>query len=271
MRLLILLLSLILVAPAWAAPTIIPLEDYLGGQTTIRAQVDGHEGLFLFDTGQGVSSIMPAFAAKIGCKPWGRVTGFRMTGEREDFPRCDGVRFTTQAGDFTAPIAGVFDIDQYLPKDAPVDGSLGLDVFAGRVVTIEPVARRLVIETPESLAVRIKNAREIPARLVRDAEGVALSVDAAVPTPRGYAWMELDTGNGGTLAIATHIAPLLGMERDRKEPQPASFSLGGGIRVSGAARVLDLIMDGNIGNRVLRDYNLTLDLAQGRAWMAPAD
>jgi len=270
MRLLILLLSLIVAAPAKAAPAIIPLEDYLGGQAAIRAQVDGHAGLFLFDTGEGVSSITPAFAAKIGCKPWGRVTGFRMTGERVDFPRCDGVRFTTPAGDFPAPIAGAFDIDQNLPKDAPLDGSLGLDIFAGRIITVEPVARRLVIETPESLAARIRNAREVPARLVRDAEGVALSVDVAVATPRGYAWMELDTGNGGTLAVAAHVAALIAMKPDRKEPQPASFALVGGIPVNGAARVGDLIMDGNIGNRFLRDYNLTLDLARGRVWMAPA-
>jgi hypothetical protein len=42
---------------------------------------------------------------------------------------------------FAAPIAGVFDIVSLLPKDVPaLDGSLGLDIFAGRVLTIEPRA-----------------------------------------------------------------------------------------------------------------------------------
>jgi len=254
-----------------ATPTIIPLESYLGSQTAIRLSVNGHPGLFLFDTGEGVSTITPQFAAVIVCVPWGQVTGFRMSGERLDFPRCDGVHLDAPGARFTAPIAGVFDIMSLLPKDVPVlAGSLGLDVFAGRVITIEPVANRLVIETPGSLALRIRDAREIPVRLVRDAEGVALAVDGAVETPRGMAWMELDTGNGGAIVVGNHIAPLLGLKPDQKEPQPANFVLAGGVPVSGNTRTRDLIMDGNIGNQFLKNWNLTLDLARGRAWLAPA-
>jgi hypothetical protein len=47
--------------------------------------------------------------------------------------------------------------------------------------------------------------------------------------------------------------------------------IAGGIPVTGMARVNEkLVMDGNIGTRFLIDWNLTLDLAQGRAWLAPA-
>jgi hypothetical protein len=120
------------------------------------------------------------------------------------------------------------------------------------------------------LAARIRTAKEIPARIVRDAEGVALAIDGGVQTPRGTAWMELDTGNGGALVVANHIAPLLGLKPDQKEAQPASFNLGGGIAVSGNTRTRDLIMDGNIGNQFLKNWNLTLDLVQGRVWLAPA-
>ena len=267
-------LCLLLAIPpggAVAHPVILPLNDYLAEQKNLRASVNGHEGLFLFDTGEGVSTITPAFAKRIGCEPWGRVTGFRMTGERIDFPRCDNVRFKIAGMHLTAPIAGVFNIMALLPKGVPeLDGSLGLDIFAGRVITIEPLAHRIVIETPQSLAARTRHATEIPARLVRDAEGVALAVDAGVPTPKGLAWMELDTGNGGSLAIGKHLAPLFGLRTDGKMPQTVSFMLAGGIRVSGKVRTLDLIMDGNIGARFLRNWNLTLDLAHGRVWLAPA-
>ena len=47
----------------------IPLEAYLAGQSAVRATVNGQPGLFLFDTGEGVTTISPAFAAKIGCSP----------------------------------------------------------------------------------------------------------------------------------------------------------------------------------------------------------
>ena len=107
---------------------------------------------------------------------------------------------------------------------------------------------------------------------MREAEGIALTVDIAVPTSSGIAWMELDSGNGGANVIGKHLAPLLKLDTSKKEPQPASFTIAGGIPVSGMARVNEtLIMDGNIGTRFLINWDLTLDLNNGRAWLAPAD
>jgi hypothetical protein len=256
----------------FSAPTTIKLEPYLGAQLAIRAEVNGHAGLFLFDTGEGVSTISPEFAKTIGCRPWGRITGFRMTGERLDFLRCDNLKFNTEGEVLTAPIAGVFDIMSLLPADAPhLDGSLGLDVLAGRAITFDESSRLLIIESAASLKTRIRNAnaKEIPVRLVRDAEGIALEIDAAVPTPLGMAWMELDSGNGGTLVIARHVASLFHLDPDKKEPQPVKFEIAAGIPVEGAARTPDMIMDGNIGARFFTKWVLTLDLASGRAWLAP--
>jgi hypothetical protein len=106
---------------------------------------------------------------------------------------------------------------------------------------------------------------------VREAGGVALAVEVAVPTPEGMAWMELDSGNGGATVIGKHLAHLFKLDPGKKEPQPASFKIAGGIPVEGMARVNDtLIMDGNIGTRFLLNWDLTLDLSKGRAWLAPA-
>ena len=83
--------------------------------------------------------------------------------------------------------------------------------------------------------------------------------------------MELDSGNGGATVIGKHLAPLLKLDPSKKDPQPASFQVAGGIPVEGPARVNEtLIMDGNIGTRFLLKWDLTLDLAKGRAWLAPA-
>jgi hypothetical protein len=111
---------------------------------------------------------------------------------------------------------------------SPVDGSLGLDLFAHRTITVIP-RKAILLESPSSYAERIKTARELPIRMVRDVEGIALSVDGAVRTPEGLAWMELDSGNGGSLVIANHIAPLLGLNK----------------------------------------WILTLELEHGRAWLSP--
>jgi hypothetical protein len=252
------------------AQTTIPLTLFMGKIPAFHASVNGHEGFFLFDTGGGTSVVSPEFSRFSGCTPWGQVTGFRMTGERIDFRRCDNAVFDVAGTHLKAPTAGVFDIMTLAPKTTPhLDGSLALDIFAGQVVTLDVSGRTLTIETPESLQARIGNAKEVPARMVRDAEGAALSVDAGVPTAKGMAWMELDSGNDGSFAIGNHIAPLFDLQPDGKEAQPVSFMLGGGIPVKGTARTRNLIMDGNIGEQFFPLWAVTFDLNSGRVWVSP--
>jgi aspartyl protease len=250
------------------------LEPHPGGTAmmTVRAKVRGHEGLFMFDTGGGLSYISPSFAQTVGCKVWGQITGFVLTGQRLDMPRCDGLEFEIQRQHLQAPIAGVFDIMKFMPPNVPkLDGSIGLDVFAGRAITLSLAEKELTLESRASLSLRQKRGKEVPIRLVREAEGIALAVVVGVVTPEGTAWMEIDSGNGGANVIAKHIAPLINVQTGKKEPQPASFSLVGGIPVTGNVRVNEtLIMDGNIGTRFLINWDLTLDLKNGRAWLAPA-
>jgi hypothetical protein len=248
----------------------IPLEPYLRAQAIVHAGVNGQEGTFMFDTGEGVSSFSPAFAAKIGCRPWGRISGFRMSGERLDNAHCDNIAFEMAGRKFPAPVVSTVDIMKFMgPGVPPIDGALGLDLFAGQIITIIP-RRAIIVETPTSFAARIAHAKALPIRLVRDVEGIALSVDGAVATPGGLAWMELDTGNGGSLVVANHIAPLLGLKADTSTPVQAHFALANGIEVSGTTRTRDLIMDGNIGAQFLNSWVLTLDLGNGRAWLSPA-
>src|SRR5262249_33871902 len=155
---------------------------YLRAQAVIHAVVNGKAGTFLFDTGQGVSSFSPRFASEIGCRPWGRISGFRMDGERLDNQHCDNITFDLSGQKLAAPVVSTVDIMKFLGTDAPpVDGSLGLDLFAHRIITIIP-RKAILIESPLSLAKRVRAGRELSIRMVRDVEGVALSVDAAVRT-----------------------------------------------------------------------------------------
>lgn len=249
---------------------VIPLEPYLRAQALVHAVVEGHPGTFMFDTGEGVTSFSPEFAEQIGCHPWGRISGFRMSGERLDNSHCDNISFELAGQKLVAPVVGTVDIMKFLGPDVPhVDGAIGLDLFAGRAITIIP-RKSITLESPATLASRIKNATELPIRMVRDVEGIALSIDGAVRTPQGLAWMELDTGNGGSMVIANHIAPLLGIKTDISAPEPAHFYLGNGIPVEGMARTRDLIMDGNIGAQFLNNWIMTLDLQNGRAWLSKA-
>jgi hypothetical protein len=52
---------------------VIELGTHPGGtyMMTMKATVNGTEGLFMFDTGGGVSYVSPDFAKSVGCTPWG--------------------------------------------------------------------------------------------------------------------------------------------------------------------------------------------------------
>lgn len=251
---------------------VIELVPHPGGtyMMTVHATVNGHPGLFMFDTGGGISYIDPAFAKKIGCEPWGQLSGFVLTGQRLDMPRCESVNYGLAGSTFSATTVGVYDIGQFMPKDAPhVDGSIGLDLFAGRAVTLSLAKKALTVESPDSLRERIKRGHEFEIRLVRELEGLALAVVAAVQTPKGKAWMELDSGNGGANVIGKHLAETFSLASDKKEPQTGHINLTNGQKVEGPFRVNPtLIMDGNIGTRFMIDWDLTIDLAKGRAWLS---
>lgn len=252
---------------------VITLDQYPLGDNllTVHASIRGHAGTFLFDTGEGVSMISPSFAHTIGCTPWGEVSAFRMGGDRVDTPRCDDMPLEMQHQTLHAPSVVVFDIMTFFPPNAPVlDGSLGLDLFAGRPITMELARRTLTVESPASLAARVAHATEVPIRLVRDAQGLALTVDMGVATADGTAWMEIDSGSG-TITVSKAIAAALGLDPESKTAQQVHTTIAGTVPVDGRARVVDrMIMDGNIGVSWLAKWIVTLDLAQGRAWIAPA-
>ncbi len=232
-RLFIALAGLLFISAANAAAqpeAVFKLESYRK-TVALHATVHGHDGLFLLDTAGGLTLLSPAFAAKVGCKPWGRLSGFRMMGDRLDAPRCDDIDFQLGSHTFHAPVTLVFDIAPLVAKDAaPVAGSIALDLFAGKTITVDIPGRQLIVESPASLKARIAHARELPVLLSRELQGRALAASLGVTTSRGKLWFELDTGNGGTLLVARPYAALFGLDPTDKNPQHADFPVAPGLR-----------------------------------------
>jgi hypothetical protein len=257
-------------APRPAA--IIPLELYLGELWSFRAKVPGHDEVFLLDTGGGITVVSPATTKDAGCTPWGQITGFRMRGDRLDTPRCDNVPIDAAGLHLTAPEAAVFDIGKLIKPDAPpLAGSVALDAFAGRIVTLDLAHQRLIVETPASARARTAHAREVRIRLDRDATGAALSPVIAIETKSGLAWYEIDCGSDGTAITGRHLAAALGLDPQKKGGQPFDVTLAGGVPLHTRTRLEDLILDGNLGSPVLKTWVLTMDLGRSRAWIAPAE
>lgn len=258
-------ISLSASAPALGEDTLQlqPLRERL---RTIEVEVNGVTSTFLFDTGGGITTITPAFAERIGCKPWGRTTGHRMFGDRLDMQRCDGAAITAGGLDLGRTTLAVFDPTPLLaPGTAVPEGTLALDVFADKVITLDVAGNRLIVEDESTLPRRIEGATELPVIVTR--EVLAADVYVGWDAPEGRLWFILDSGAGGVLLISKDHAALLGLDPAAEGPQPLRFDLAPGVPVEGPAVTPEMMLYGNLGMPFMKDYVLTIDMPNQRLWV----
>jgi Aspartyl protease len=246
----------------------IKLERFRKALWTVRVTLNGKTGDFLFDTGGGITLVTEQFADGLGCKFWGRVTGYNMFGERSDTAHCDDVAISAGNVGLKRVSIGKFDFGDRFAGDKTPDGILSLDAFDGQAITIDQTAGLLILETPESLAQRTTSIRELPLRLSRECSARCLSVFLGVSTPSGMTWLILDSGAGGVSLIAKDQAHVFGLDPNAKDQQ-LKLDLAPGIVVDSPVLVTDMIMDGNLGQPFLSKHVITLDLNGARAWIAP--
>ena len=248
-------------------PTVLKLEQFRRG-VGVRVEIGGKERLFQFDTGGGNTFMSPEIAKEIACEKGARVVGFRMTGDKLEAPRCDDVPLTIGGHRFTIPTAGVYQVGEFNAKGVTVDGLVALDIFEGRIITMDFAGLKLIVETPQSAARRIAGATELPARLIREMGGYAITIDVQVPSKMGHLGFEIDSGNGGTILVAKPYAAAFGFDPD-KGPRMGSIPIGKGIEASGFIMPAGITLDGNLGMPFLKNYVVTVDLEKGRLWLKP--
>lgn len=234
----------------------------------IEAEIAGKKREYLLDTAAGLTLVSADTAKAAGCTPWGRMTGYQMMGTRLDGPRCNGLPMTIAGVALTPPVTGLIDMGKNNPADAELDGVIGLNLFEGRTVTIDFAAGRLTVESDASRDARAARMTPLPVRISREVGGLALVVLVRVPTEKGSLWMELDSGNGGTILVSQPYAALLGMDPAAQGKQRADFGVTGAIRATtDDAFTPDMIIDGNLGMPFLRNWVVMMDLATSRAWL----
>ncbi|MGH8446507.1 MAG: aspartyl protease family protein [Solimonas sp.] len=280
MRMLPLIPLLLALALGWSSHTqaaeaapraILKLEPY-ANILSVRASVNGHAGRFLLDTGGGLTVLSPGFAGKAGCKPWGRLVGHTMMANRIDMQRCDGLSFDLAGLAVKKATVGILDLGPMLgPGAEPVDGLIALDLFAEQAITFDAGAGQLIVESPASLRARTARAQELPVRFTREMQGLTLSASVELRVADGPLYFEIDTGNGGVaVLVAKPYAALFGLDPEAKGGQHLSRRIAPGIDIeTDAALAPDIILDGNLGLPVLRNWIVTLDLHGGRLWLSP--
>jgi len=248
-------------------PQIIRLQRFRKALWKVHLTVKGKPGDFLLDTGGGVTLLTEEFSKGIDCKFWGRTTGYNMFGKRSDGPHCDNVQI--KAGDvaLTPVNVGKIDFGDQFAGDKNPDGLLSLDAFDGKAITLDQTAATLTVETRASLTKRTKGMKELPVRLSRECSARCLSAFIGVPTPDGMTWLILDSGAGGVSLISKDHARIFGLDPEAKE-QRLKYEVAPGVLVDSPVVVTDMIMDGNLGQPFMSRYVITLDLVNGRLWMA---
>ena len=251
---------------AQSAPVEIAMRPYIATLRTVSVTV-GRETLpFLFDTGGGFTVLTPETARVAGCTPFGRLTGFRSSGERLDLPRCGPVKLVV--GD--VPLVGevaVLDVMRLLEGAPTIGGILSLQSLEGRAFTLDLSGNRLVLETRDSLAARTAGRSPVAVRLSRQAGGAAIDLFLEVSAPGGSLWLELDSGNAGPVLLSPHALTQLGITPKGDEPRRVTLDVRGLGPTAVDAVTKDLIYDGLLNARFLESVVISVDLASGRAWI----
>ena len=247
------------------APIVLALEPYVGRLVTLGGTLGADSLRLLFDTGGGQTLLAPDVAARVPCRPSGRSVGFRMSGERVEWPVCTGVPLDVTGEGPRKVTVGVWDLMAVLPEGLPhLDGLVSLKSFEDRALTLDLARRRVVIETASSLAVRLEGMTPVPIRLATGTSGESLTVFLRARVDgEGEYWLLLDSANLAETLLGRHV-------RADTASFDASIAFSDGLAVRAQARAADIIYDGALSEAALRQLIVTLDLARGAAWISRA-
>jgi hypothetical protein len=235
-------------APLPAAPAEVRLAPYFRELRTVEA-TSGEDTLrLLLDTGGGHTLLTPEAAQRIGCRPFGRNVGHRMSGERVEFQRCSGDSLRLAGQTLGSGSVAVFDLGTVLPPELPkLDGLLALPSFVDLVVTFDMAGDRLILESQESAALRRAEQSTMRPRIASGDDGSSLTILVAAEADPAPVWLWLDNANlVGTLLSPSGARQLGRGEMDLQGGTPLELEMRllGLPSRSTRASVRDIIFDG---------------------------
>jgi len=254
---------------AGEAGKVLALRAYVGQLRTVDVLINGKNARMLFDSGGGITSVTPEFAATIGCRPSGQIVGFRMDGQRAEFRRCGYATMTFGRIQGRLDLA-VFDLGKVLPAGLPhVDGIVGFDAFRGKRVTLLSGLRGIKIERSSSVGPR--GGKEGHMRLANESGGAGLSVFVAAKAVDLDLWLLLDSANLAGIRLHPKAYELLDPGQPSAQPRKLPLGLTGAGWVERTPLVIpDLIYDGALDAEFISGFDVTIDLGTQRIWWAKA-
>jgi hypothetical protein len=259
-----------------AEPIVLMLEPYAGRLRQLQAQIGTDSHPLLFDTGGELTLIDPEIAPLVDCEPYGRLTGFRMSGERVDFQQCGQVQLQFGALTIERDV-GVFELMALLPEGwPPLRGVLSLHTFQDRAITLDLANNQLVLETEQSLRDRVQDMHELRMHIERGVEGRGFNVYLEASALKGSIRLLLDSGNLAGFILAPHSMEQLGIDFRDKYPQTngasedatheVSLDIVGLGPVTTPILIRDITHDGVISAEFMEKLVLTMDFKSNRVW-----
>ena len=248
----------------------IPLTPYIGRLVTVETILGNDTLQLILDTGGGETLIGTHVAKKINCTPSGRKIGFRMNGEQVVFQYCQDITLVLGDVKFHHDEIGVWDIQSVLPENAPpVDGILSLKTLRNQPFTLDLSSKNLMLETPKSLANRIKNMNRLTSRLATGIDGSELDVFLRGKFKK-YGWFLLDSGNLDVLLVSEEFLNKDKMDSNKvSDVNQAEFQLDGLSSHPVRYRTKNIIYDGALSEEIMREYIFTFDLSSNAIWACP--
>lgn len=251
-------------------PVDIPLNPYVSRLVTIDAVANSDTLHLLFDTGGGLTLIGPKIAKRLGCEPSGRSVGFRMTGDHVNYQICSDIVLNIGGIDFRHETIGVWDVNSVLPENLPpLDGILSLKTFSNQPFTLDLSNKRLILESEQSLSERVKNMSRLKSRIATGPDGSELTVFLHGMIKKA-GWFLLDSGNLDVVQVSPHLDfNSVGDSIISSNIWESEFMLDGLSPVLTRFRTKDIIYDGALSEKFMREWIFTFDLASNAIWISP--
>lgn len=271
----------------------VPFRYAAGHIITMPVQVCGEYCTFILDTGCGVNILSEKLIKKFSCKPIGKHSGKRMSGQELCM---EMFRLPTlQVGTCVqkdVPVAS-WKVEQLIgdsPELKDVQGFVSLDFFKNNAFTLDYQKSVLYVENSESLKQRSADGITVPIG-VNEKRGVETSISMPLSFSDGSkAKVEVDTGSG-QLILDTKYMKIFGIDPRDKNVKTVSGTdetkhayvryftqLPVDIMASDSARLSQkqpdvefqkIIYDGLVGDKYLSQFTVTYDLPSKRMILAP--
>jgi hypothetical protein len=230
--------TLVGIASAQRIPPAVPFTIASDTGLMMIAGATGPQNVssFVFDTGAGLTVLAQSLVDKLGGKPAGQYTGFRLSGERLDVQLYIIPELSIGPVTQRQVLVGGWDgLDKL-----HLSGIIALSFFRNQPFTLDFQHQQLFFETGISLAHRRSTGNLVSIQL-DDQRGISLDIFAPFLVSSHPAQCEVDTGSQGNI-FSSRYMKLLGLDANSS-----------GVRKSEHTSIL--------GNKEYR-YNATLPTLQ---------